>query len=319
MAAKLADAFHPQRQGSLLAFVLAHLSDLHLPPLPPARPTELLGKRLLSWLSWQTKRKAVHRPEVLAALLDDLAEQAPDHLAVTGDLVNLSLPAEFEAAAAFLARLGSPERVSLVPGNHDRLVRLDWARSWRLWAPWLAGDEARPEDFDAFPTLRRRWPLALVGLSTAVPTPPTFASGRLGGAQLERLDGLLAGLAAEGARVVVLLHHSPLPGHNRARKHLSDAAALRDLLARHGAALVLHGHDHRFVEGSLPGPAGPIPVLGVPSGTALAWHGRPAAHYHLLAFDGGEQIELRVRGYDPAAGRFLARDSRTLALPGALR
>jgi len=302
-----------------LSFVLAHLSDLHLPPLPPARPGELLGKRLLSWLSWHTKRKAVHRPEVLAALLVDLAEQAPDHLAVTGDLVNLSLPAEFEAAAAFLAALGPPERVGLVPGNHDRLVRLDWERSWKLWAPWLAGDGALPEDFEAFPSLRRRGPLALVGLSTAVPTPPTFASGRLGEAQLERLDGLLAALAAQGERVVILLHHGPLPGQNRARKHLSDAAALRALLVRHGAALVLHGHDHRFVEGSLPGPAGPIPVLGVPSGTALTWRGKPAAHYHLLAFDGGERLELRVRGYDPAAGRFVARGSRTLALPAALR
>lgn len=302
-----------------MTFVLAHLSDLHLPPLPPARPTELLGKRLLSWLSWHTKRKAVHRPEVLQALLADLAEQAPDHLAVTGDLVNLSLPAEFEAGAAFLARLGSPEHVSLVPGNHDRLVQLDWTRSWKHWAPWLAGDGELPQGFDAFPTLRRRGPLALVGLSTAVPTPPTFASGRLGGAQLERLDELLAGLAREETRVVLLLHHSPLPGHNRWRKRLSDAAGLCDLLARHGAALVLHGHDHRFVEGGLPGPAGPIPVLGVPSGTALSWRGKPAAHYHLLAFDGGGRIELRVRGYDPATGRFLARDSRTLALPGALR
>lgn len=304
-----------------MSFVLAHLSDLHLPPLPRARPAELLGKRFLSWLSWHRRRKAIHRPEVLRALLADLAEKAPDHLAVTGDLVNLSLPAEFAAAAALLPALGPPERVSLVPGNHDRLVGLDWEQSWQLWAPWLAGDPpaAPPRDFEAFPTLRRRGPLALVGLSTAVPTPIGFASGRLGTVQLARLDRLLAGLAEEPARVVILLHHSPLPGHNGPRKRLEDAATLREIIARRGAALVLHGHDHHFVLGSLPGPAGAVPVVGVASGTALAWRGRPAAHYHLLAFGRDGRLTLRIRGYEPAEGRFVGRDSRTLVLPAGLR
>lgn len=280
---------------------------------------------MLSWLSWHSKRKAIHRPDVLEALLHDLEEQAPDHIAVTGDLVNLSLPGEFEAAAAVLGRLGPPEKVSVVPGNHDRLVEIKWESSWSHWTPYFTGDASatQPADFDeAFPVLHRRGPLALVGLSTAVTTPPTFASGRIGSAQLERLEPLLSDLSAEGATVVLLLHHGPLPRQNQARKRLTDAAAFRALLLRHGAALVLHGHDHRFVEGRLPGPRGQIPVLGVASGTALAWQNRPAAHYHLLTFGkpGGKgSIELRVRGYDPAAGRFVATDRRTLALPDGLR
>src|SRR5699024_7053893 len=110
------------------------------------------------------------------ALLRDLAEQTPDHIALTGDIVNLSLPAEFQAAAALLPRIAPPERLSLVPGNHDYLVQLPWTKSWGTWQDYMLGDgeTAPPQDFaEAFPYVQRRGPLALVGLSSAVPTPPT--------------------------------------------------------------------------------------------------------------------------------------------------
>src|SRR3546814_15269242 len=64
-------------------FKLAHISDPHLGPLPPVRVAELLNKRFFGWLSWVRRRRALHRPEVLAALAADLAGLAPDHLVVT--------------------------------------------------------------------------------------------------------------------------------------------------------------------------------------------------------------------------------------------
>ena len=75
-----------------MTFTLAHLSDPHLGPLPKIAPLELLSKRGLGFLNWLRKRHRIHRPEVLAALIADLATRATDHVAVTGDLVNLSLP-----------------------------------------------------------------------------------------------------------------------------------------------------------------------------------------------------------------------------------
>ena len=103
--------------------VLAHLSDIHLAPLPVPRPAELLSKRGLGFINWLRKRRAIHRPEVLAALVADLKAQAPGHIAVTGDLVNLSLSNEFAPARAWLERLGTPGDVTFVPGNHDAYVR----------------------------------------------------------------------------------------------------------------------------------------------------------------------------------------------------
>ena len=104
-------------------FTLAHLSDPHLAPLPWPNPLELLSKRGLGYINWQRKRRPIHRPEVLAALVADLKRQAPDHIAVTGDLVNLSLGSEFGPALAWLETLGSSRDVTAVPGNHDAYVR----------------------------------------------------------------------------------------------------------------------------------------------------------------------------------------------------
>src|SRR6266705_648952 len=104
-------------------FLLAHLSDPHIGPLPTPRPAELAGKRALGFLNWHRRRRAIHRPEVLDLLARDLAAAGADHIVVTGDLVNLALAAEFAPARAWLGRLGPPDRVTLVPGNHDAYVR----------------------------------------------------------------------------------------------------------------------------------------------------------------------------------------------------
>ena len=75
--------------------VLAHLSDPHIGPLPRARMHELAGKRALGFVNWHRRRKAIHRMETLTDLVADLKAQTPDQIALTGDLVNIALPAEF--------------------------------------------------------------------------------------------------------------------------------------------------------------------------------------------------------------------------------
>src|SRR5262245_42522871 len=97
-------------------FVLAHLSDPHLSPLPRPRWSELAGKRATGYLNWRRNRRLVHRSDVLARVVADLKAQAPDHIAVTGDLVNIALAGEFVPAHAWLAALGAPRDVTLVPG-----------------------------------------------------------------------------------------------------------------------------------------------------------------------------------------------------------
>lgn len=253
---------------------------------------------------------------MLEALLRDLADTRPDHLAITGDLTNVALPEEFDEARRWLARLGPPHAVTLIPGNHDAYVRVPEARSWALWSDYLASDASGGEllaelwgrekaDALAFPSLRRVGPLALVGLCSAVPTAPLLASGSLGSEQLRRLSELLAELGSRGIPRVVLVHHPPEPGVVTARRALRDASALCDVLRGSGAELVLHGHLHRTHIGSLPGPTGPIPVVGVRSASHVGGKPGRVARYHLYRVEPGTgRITLQAREYSAESDRF---------------
>ena len=264
----------------MAAFTLAHLSDPHLPPLPKPSLRELAGKRALGYLNWTRNRHTYHRRDVLDLLVSDLRAQVPDHIAVTGDLVNLALEAEFAPARAWLEGVGPPDQVTAIPGNHDAYVRATSHLFSERFAGYLEGDGSLPGQ-PIFPAVRRRGPLALISLSSGVPTPPFMATGTLGQDQLAALERLLTGLATSGAFRVLLVHH-PLRSTSRI-KRLTDAENLIALLGRHGVDLVLHGHDHVHSTIWIDGPERQIPVVGVPSASAVA-HGRtPAAAYNLFA------------------------------------
>ena len=239
--------------------IIAHLTDPHL---PLARPSlaEAMGKRGLAYANWRLRRHRLHRADIAARIVSDLQAAAPDFIAMTGDLVNFSLDAEFAAGAAWLADLGPPERVGVVPGNHEALVRGFEARMVRHWGPYISGDDGRP----GFPWLRRRGDVALIGLASAVATPPFFATGTVGAAQREALGTLLAEAGRAGLCRVVLVHHPPTP-ITRRRKRLTDGAALAAVIAREGAELVLHGHTHRADLSWIESATGRVPVIGAPA------------------------------------------------------
>jgi 3',5'-cyclic AMP phosphodiesterase CpdA len=285
----------------MAAFTLAHLSDPHLPPLPRPRLIELAGKRALGYLNWTRNRHRYHRRDVLDVLMSDLQAQAPDQIAITGDLVNLALEAEFAPARAWLESVGPPERVTLVPGNHDAYVRPTRHCLTEAWGSYLAGDDPGDRGGGIFPALRRRGPLALISVSSAVPTPPLMATGWLGRTQMEALERLLVGLSSEPVFRILLVHH-PLRSNARA-KRLTDSSELIALLKQYGVELVLHGHDHVHSTIWIDGPKGRIPVVGVPSASALAHGHYPDAAYNLFSIAGdgdGWRCQQMVRGINRA-------------------
>jgi len=262
----------------------------------------MFSKRLLSRIAWRRKRKD-HQPRVLAALIADIKAYAPDHIAITGDLTNFASDVEIEAARQWLSELGPADRVTLSPGNHDALVDAKTADRFAIWSAWLGdGDDT------AFPRLRVRDGVAIINLCSAIPTAPHLATGRLGAAQLARLEVLLADPAHRDLFRVVLIHHPPVQGAVSRRKSLEDLEALRAILTRQGADLVLHGHAHEGLVAALPGPDGlAIPVLGVPSASALGGGKHPAARWHAIEVTraGSAAVSVRViaRGLDPETGR----------------
>lgn len=303
-------------------FTLVHLSDVHLGPLSGLHVRHLNTKRALGYLNWQRGRRFVHSRSIADRIAADALAQAPDHIAVTGDLANLGLPGEYANALAWLHALGDPGQVSVVPGNHDIYTgRLgDGASCLETWAPFMRGSEAPAERGPArFPYVRRRGPVALIGLNSAVPTPPFVAAGRLGDPQIADLARTLERLGAEGAIRVVLIHHPPLPGQAPARRALADAAALADVLDRSGAELVLHGHNHRQMLAWHRHSDRGIPVLGVASASAAAAHkNEPLARYHLLRIrreGGAVRIDCEVRGLADPGGEVVRLSREDLVAP----
>ncbi len=279
-------------------FVLAHLSDIHLPPLPAPRPAELISKRGLGYLNWLRKRASLHRRDVLDALVADLKTQGADHTAVTGDLVNLSLGNEFAPGRAWLEGVGAPGDVTFVPGNHDFYVREAAGQSERHWGEYMRGDAG-----EGFPFVRRRGGVALVGVSTSLPTFPLAATGTVGREQLAKLAAILEKLGREGAFRVVLIHHPPIPERNRFRK-LTDSGAVREVLRKHGAELVLHGHHHESSLVWLAGPRFAIPCVGVPSASGARGHDdEPGAYnlYEIAGEPGAWRCTLVSRGFSNEA------------------
>jgi 3',5'-cyclic AMP phosphodiesterase CpdA len=280
-----------------MTFTLAHLSDPHLPPLPAARLRDLASKRALGYLNWTRNRHKYHRREVLDALVADVRAQTPDHIAVTGDLVNLALESEFAPSLQWLESVGQAQNVTVIPGNHDAYVRATRHRAAEAWGDYLRGDVDGGNG--AFPFMRRRGPVALIGVSSAVPTPPLMATGKLGRAQMQALETILAQLASEQVFRVLLVHH-PLYSTSR-MKRLTDSRELRALIRQHGVEMVLHGHDHIHSTMWIEGPRGEIPAIGVPSASAVAHRHYPAAAFNLFSIERTNdawRVEQTVRAID---------------------
>jgi 3',5'-cyclic AMP phosphodiesterase CpdA len=294
-------------------FVLAHLSDPHLGPLPRPAVRELASKRLIGYINWQRGRRRVHHRDALDAVTHDLHGAKPDHVAVTGDLVNIALPAEFIHARRWLDTLGPPAGVSVVPGNHDAYVTGAGVHRDLHWLPYMSGDVAPwpssveskagagPREENPFPYVRRRGLVALVGVSTAVPTPPFMATGLLGEQQIAALARILGELRTEGLFRVVMIHHPPVPAARH--KCLTDAVAFQRALARAGAELIIHGHDHVQSLIWIGGKGARVPVIGVPSASASASAKRRAGAYNLYLIGGAPgawTCEVVTRGLRPS-------------------
>jgi 3',5'-cyclic AMP phosphodiesterase CpdA len=282
-----------------VTFLLAHLSDPHVGPLPRPRRRELIGKRVTGYLNWTRSRSRIHDMAVLDEIVTDMRLHHPNHVAVTGDVSNIGLPAEFKLARKWLETLGAPEDVSFVPGNHDAYVRRSLPDLISILAPWTTGETASGEDF---PYLRIRGEVALIGLSSGVPTPLFIASGYLGRSQLHAAELFLMEAGRRGLVRVVMLHHPPQSTASRLGRGLVDANGFAALIRRAGAELIIHGHNHRLCLTRMEGPAGLVPVVGVPSASVVSGPPRQRAGYHLFEITGGGpncKITARARGLLP--------------------
>jgi len=291
----------PPEQPGFLMFRLAHLSDVHLGAVPSLRFKDIFSKRIIGYSNWRRNRAHALTSETLDRLVADLEAQQPDHIAVTGDLTNIARKEEFENARAWLEELGPPDRVTAIPGNHDAYVPGAHRRYRKLWAPWMASDDAEFVGEALFPFMRRKDGVALIGVSSAVASVPFMATGRVGKSQTERLTALLEEAKAERRFRVILIHHPPklIDPRHQWRK-LTDGWRFRRAVERVGAELILHGHDHMRMMTAIRGADGVVPVVGVPAAGAPATGGPRSGGYALheiAASDAGYALTVIHRGF----------------------
>jgi len=288
-------------------FTLAHLSDPHLGPLPDPKLLQLFSKRLLGYLNWQRHRSKIMGGNTLEDLVEDMKSKAPDHIAVTGDLVNIALPLEIAGARTWLEEVGEPASVSVVPGNHDAYVPGAVRKARSAWWPYMCGDQAdappaeKTRSEATFPYVRKRGDVALIGVTTGRATAPWFATGRVGSNQSKRLRAILEELGREGFFRIVMLHHPPFRKATGWHKRLSDASRVRTVVRRAGAELILHGHTHIDSFETIEGPDGPVPVVGVPSATSTPGGKKPAARYNLFKIEktnDGWSCQMEEHGFE---------------------
>lgn len=288
---------------------IAHLSDLHVLSLEGASPLRFLNKRLTGYANLRFKRSHVHKPQTLREVLREIRRDAPDHVAITGDLTNLALESEFAAVRRMIdEELGmSADKVSVIPGNHD--LYTNGAMKSRRFLTYFGDfvtsdlpDLAGSLPLGRFPFVRLRGPAAIIGLTSAIPQLPLVAAGKLGRTQLEALTDILLHPEVKKRTPVFLVHH---PVHNPFSKSkaliegLHDADGLERALADVSRGLLLHGHLHRRIHRVLRTGAGQVDCVGATSASLHHEARDRMAGYNVYEIDepgGPLKISARVFG-----------------------
>ena len=300
------------------SFRFAHISDPHLSSLDDVPWRELLNKRILGYLSWRLSRRHIHRQDVLRTLVKDLDSSRAQHLVISGDLTHIGTPNECQQVKDWLDELGSASNISVIPGNHDAYINTDKNQTTNLWSSYMEGDAESKSDVMTFPSLRQRGPIAIIGVSTAVPTAPFFATGRIGNTQLDRLVQILKQTREQGLFRIIAIHHGPLVDSNKFRKRLIDSEQFRSVINAHGAELILHGHGHYPVRDVLKTADAEIPVIGVASASLLSSSKIKRAGYNVYEVNTSSsdwKLQMQSFSYDEGTDKFLTREEKEFVLP----
>lgn len=238
---------------------IAHLSDLHIDSPDALKPGMffdgiLPNRRVLGAANYLLRRRSVHQVDVLRAAIRQFCEIGVDHCVVTGDVSNLAIPREFSFVRSLLDEIGGPDRLSIVPGNHD----------------WYTPDAVRDHRFESFfgdliwgardtggkyPAHKDLDGVRLILARTAWTPPAGMAWGKMGDEQIQAIKKLAMDGTEAGLYVVLAQHHHLF----RRRRFLDrftgrfiDAETEKAMIAGAPIGLVIHGHDHGHHDYTIP-------------------------------------------------------------------
>ena len=235
------------------------------------------------------RRSRQHPLKRTRSLVEQAAEMDWDHLVISGDLTQLGLEREFELARRELEPLlRKPERVSIVPGNHDRYVFEESGRDGfkRLFEDYYGSEEVLERD------LKNGW--GLIGWDSCHPNPWWSASGTVRRSTLNATEELLQTRMQE--RPCVLVNHYPLTFQEGwipdAQHELYNLDPVRRWVERHPQIrLYLHGHIHQNWIHRVKRPEGPDLMLVNSASSSQVLKRGQSSSFHQITID-GEKLEI---------------------------
>lgn len=244
-----------------------------------------------------------HEPLVTSDLIESVHAERPDLVVLSGDFTQRARRWQFEAAQDFVN--GLPEPKLVIPGNHDMplfniVARLFWPFSGYnnfIEPLGIAGAAYRDEE------------MAVIGLNTARRF--TGKNGRISKEQVDRVEEFFRGLGKSVTRILVT--HHPL---GQIANEVFVDLAFRSQLAfprvvEAGVQVVLSGHHHRCLSGTVEETANREQALIVYAGTANSTRTREGDGntYNVIGIDGFD-VDVRVMRWVPGSGFKEGRASR---------
>ncbi len=226
---------------------IGHLTDIHYSYPENITIKQLMSKRLYGYIFWKLSKGKRFDFSMLKEIKEDIKKEQLDHIVVTGDLTQLCLPEEFYKVKTFLQSLHSQENISIIPGNHDFYVS--------------EGKKHFYKEFQLqYPFVKIINNCALIGVNSAVVTPPVVSYGYLTQSQIKKLQEITERLDNRYFNIL-LIHHPPINGITFWNKALINTKEIIKILKTGIINLVLYGHIHRFSIRYFSSINGKIPVI----------------------------------------------------------
>ncbi len=229
---------------------IAHLSDAHMLDPRPSRTRSGWSMRT-RFLSIGRPLDAVGRRRKLQRSLDMAKRVGAQHFVLSGDLTEIGAPGEYETLAEVLHDSGiAPDRMTLVPGNHDLYSSADawrWALAGPLaaFAATSAGEPGKVIDVAG---------AALLPLDATFHQPVTRSAGWIPDLAIAAIERRASDPSFVNRPLIVVQHHPPFLRKTSALHWLDGLIGARRMMAmleafRH--LFVLHGHLHATVDRTL--------------------------------------------------------------------
>ena len=220
---------------------IIHISDLHFHTYPH-NFREWKSKRVLGAANLLLRRAGQFPLQRAKRLVEQIQKMKWDHLVISGDLTQLSLEREFALTRETLEPLlKDPERVTIIPGNHDRYIQQDEKPDLykKYFGEFFGGKEIRVRK------LNPDW--VIVGWDSAHPNDWLSAAGTVRRSTIQATENLLRSFPEKTRFVIV--NHYPLTfpeGWKLDQFHeLYNLVPVRNWILRHpNIRLYLHGHIH---------------------------------------------------------------------------